>query len=146
MSSERRVDPFAALVLVISVIGIILIAALSFAGFYLTGPYSGNRYSCLDCEYSTPGDLAAQIIMLILFIIQLVVVLNDLLPNKFIQKNLDIYGMLLAGLTIIFAIIGIASFGIKYVEFEWWPEVSFYGSIIAGILNLILFFLKYKNR
>ncbi len=146
MSSERRVDPFAALVLVISVIGIILIAALSFAGFYLTGPYSGNRFSCLDCEYSTPGDLAAQIIMLILFIIQIVVVLNDLLPNKFIQKNLDIYGMLLAGLTIILAIIGIASFGIKYQEFEWWPEVSFYGGIIAGILNFILFFLKFKNK
>ena len=146
MSSERNIDPFAALILVFSVIGIILIAAFDFAGFYWTGYSPGNRYSCLGCEYSTGGDLAAQVIMLILLIIQIVVVLNDLLPNRFIEKDLEKYGMLLAVLTILFAIIGIASFGVARSEYEWWPETGFYGGIIAGLLNTILFFLKYKNK
>ena len=84
--------------------------------------------------------------MLILLIIQIVVVLNELLPKKFIEKDLDIYGILLAGFTILFAIIGIVSFGIAYDAYSWWPETGFYGGIIAGILNTILFFLKYKNK
>jgi len=144
MSSEMKIDPFAALILVLSVVGIILIAAFSFAGFYL--PSYGNRYSCLGCEYWTPGDLAAQIIMIILLIIQIVVALNDLLPKKFIEMDLEIFGILVAGLTILLAIIGIASFGITYEAYTWWPETGFYGGIIAGILNTILFFLKYKNK
>lgn len=37
MSSEMKIDPFAALILVLSVVGIILIATFSFAGFYLPG-------------------------------------------------------------------------------------------------------------
>jgi len=144
MSSERKVDPFAALILVLSIVGIILIATQYFASFYLGG---GNyRYSCLDCEYSTDGDMAAQIMMIILLIIQIVVVLNDLLPKRFINKDLSIVGLALAGLTMLFAIVGIASFGAEYSDFEWWPETGFYGGIVAGLLNLILFFLKYKNR
>lgn len=144
MSSEMKIDPFAALILVLSVIGIILIAAFTFAGFYYPG--YGNRYSCFDCEYWTPGDLAAQIIMIILLVIQIIIALNDLLPKKFIEMDLEIFGILLAGLTILLAIIGIASFGIAYDAFTWWPETGFYGGIIAGILNTILFFLKYKNK
>ncbi|GAG95309.1 unnamed protein product, partial [marine sediment metagenome] len=57
-----------------------------------------------------------------------------------------LFGILLAGLTILLAIIGIASFGITYEAYTWWPETGFYGGIIAGILNSILFFLKYKNK
>lgn len=144
MSSEMKIDPFAALILVLSVVGIILIAALDFAGFYYPG--YGNRYSCLSCEFWTPGDLAAQVIMIILLIIQIVVALNDLLPKKIIEMDLEIFGILLAGLTILLAIIGIASFGIAYEAYTWWPGTGFYGGIIAGILNTILFFLKYKNK
>ena len=145
MSDERKVDPFAALVLVLSVVGIILIATQYFAGFYVSGYY---RYSCLDCEYYTDGDLAAQIMMIVLLIIQIVVVLNELLPKRFVDKDLTIVGLGLAALTILFAIIGIASFGAEYdsVVSNWWPETGFYGGIIAGIINLILFALKYKNR
>ena len=51
MSTESKIDPFAALILVLSIIGIILIAPFDFAAFYLGG---GNyRYSCLSCEYAT---------------------------------------------------------------------------------------------
>ncbi len=128
----------------LSLIGIIILAALDFAAFDYNG--SGYRYSCFDCEFWTPGDLAAQIIMLILLIIQIVIVLNDLLPNRFIEKDLEKYRMLLAVITVLFAIIGIASFGAEYSEYEWWPETGFYGGIIAGLLNAILFFLKYKNK
>ncbi|MFX0081762.1 MAG: hypothetical protein ACFE94_08420 [Candidatus Hodarchaeota archaeon] len=144
MSSERKVDPFAALILVLSIIGIIFIAALDFAALDYNG--GGTRWSCLSCEYATAGDLAAQVLMLILLIIQVVVVLNDLVPNRFIKMDLDKIGMGLAFLTFLLAIIGISSFGAEYSEFEWWPLESFYGSIIAGLLNTILFFLKDRNK
>lgn len=144
MSSERNIDPFSVIILVLSVIGIILLAALDFAGFYYTG--YGNRYSCLACEYATIGDLAAQIIVLILLILQIVIALNELLPNRFIDMDLDLYGIIMAGTTVIITIIGLASFGLVYGEYYWWPDVGFYGAIIAGILNIILFFLKYRNK
>ena len=143
MSSERKVDPFAALILVLSIVGIILIATQYFASVYFGGYY---YHSCLDCEYSTDGDIAAQIMMIILLIIQIVVVLNELLPSRLIKKDLSIAGLALAGLTMLFAIIGIASFGAEYGDFEWWPDTGFYGGIVAGLLNAILFALKYKNR
>ncbi|MHA2325703.1 MAG: hypothetical protein ACXACB_09900, partial [Promethearchaeota archaeon] len=88
----------------------------------------------------------AQITIIILLLIQIVIAINDLLPNRFIEKNLDREGMILGLLTIIFVIIGIGAFGIVYSEFDWWPETGFYGAIIAGLINTILFFLKYKNR
>ncbi|MFX1571587.1 MAG: hypothetical protein ACFFB0_02480 [Promethearchaeota archaeon] len=144
MSTERKVDVFAALILVLSLIGLILLAALDFAAFYL--PNYGTRYSCLGCEYSTSGDLAAQIIILILLIIQILIALNDLLPNKFIKKDLEKYGMFLAVATVLFAIIGISSFGAEYGDYDWWAAEGFWGSIIAGLLNTILFFLKYRNK
>ena len=143
MSSERNIDPFAVIILVLSIVGIILVATQYFASVYYMGYY---RHSCLDCEYATAGDLGAQVSILILLILQIVIALNELLPKRFIEKDLDKIGMILAGVTITFVIIGIASFGISYSEYEWWPETGFYGAIIAGILNLILFFLKDKNR
>jgi hypothetical protein len=144
VSTERNIDTFAALILVISIIGIILLSAFAFAGFYLGG---GNyRYSCFDCEYATALDLTAQIFVLILLIIQIVIAINDLIPKRFIEKDLTKIGMGLAGLTIIWVIIGIAGFGGTYSAYEWWPETGFYGSIIAGLLNTILFFLKFKNK
>ncbi len=144
MSSERKVDPFAALILVLSIVGIILIATQYFASFYLGGGY--YRHSCLDCEYSTDTDIAAQVMMIVLLVIQIVVVLNDLVPKRFVDKDLTIIGLGLAALTMLFAIIGIASFGAEYGDFEWWPDTGFYGGIVAGLLNAILFALKYKNR
>lgn len=144
MSSERKVDPFAALILVISIIGIILMVAFEFAAIYIGG--GEYRYSCLDCEYATPADLAAQIFVLILLLIQIVIALNDLLPKRFLEKDLDKIGMILAVLTIIFISIGLGAFGIAYSENEWWPETGFYGGIIAGVLNTVMFFLKDRNK
>jgi hypothetical protein len=142
MSEERKPDIFAAIILVLSIIGIILVATQYFASVYI-GVY---RHSCLDCEYATAGDLAAQIIILILLIVQIIVAINDLLPKRFIQKDLTVYGLGLAALTILMTIVGIASFGAEYGAFNWWPETGFYGAIIAGILNTVLFYLKYRNR
>jgi len=149
MSSERNIDVYAALILVISIIGLILIAAFAFAGLYYTGPPSpGNRYSCLfGCEYWTVGDLIAQIFMIIFLILQIVIVINELVPKRFIEKDLTKYGLGLAALTILMVIIGIASFGVTYDPlYNWWPETGFYGGIIAGIINTILFFLKYRSK
>ncbi|MFX1418209.1 MAG: hypothetical protein ACFE9N_04725 [Promethearchaeota archaeon] len=142
MSSERKIDVFAALVLVISIIGIILLATQYFASLYI-GVY---RHSCLDCEYATPGDLTSQILILIFLIIQIIVALNDLIPKRFIQRDLSLYGMGLAIFTILFSIIGIVAFGTYYDYAEWWPDTGFYASIIAGIVNTILFFLKFRNK
>ncbi|MFX1297953.1 MAG: hypothetical protein ACFFD2_24280 [Promethearchaeota archaeon] len=145
MSSERKIDPFAALILVISFIAIILIVIGPFMAFWLPY-YNGVRYSCFTCEYYTLGDLAAQIFAIILFILQIIIVLNDLVPKPIIKKNIDFLGMALAGLTIIVVVIGAAIFIITYIEYDSWPELGFYAGVIGGIINVILFVLKYKNK
>jgi len=144
MSSERNIDIFSAIILILSIIGLIMVIIGPFAGLYIGG---GNyRYSCLDCGYSTPGDYAAQIIILILFIIQIIIALNDLLPTQFIKQEIAKFGIYIALLTLILAIIGLAAFGISYALNEWWPELGFYGSAVAGVLNTVLFYLKQKNK
>jgi len=144
MSSEKKIDPFAAIILLICIIGIILLATQYFMSFYLSG--SGYRHSCLDCEYATTVDLIAQIIVIILLVIQIILALNDLLPNSFIKKDLTSTGLFVAALTVIWVLIGLISFGVTYMEYEWWPDTGFYAGIIAGIVNTVMFFLKYKNK
>ena len=143
MSEERNIDVFSALILIFSILAIILEIIGPFAYFYLGG---GNyRYSCLDCEYSTGLDYTMQILAIILLVIQIIIALNELVPNKFIKMDVTKYGMVLAILTLLFAIIGIASFGIVYAFYEWWPDLGFYALLIGGLINTILFFLKQRN-
>jgi hypothetical protein len=144
MSEERNINPFFLFILILSVIAIIMEIIGPFAGFYLGG--YGNRFSCLDCGYSTGVDLALQIIVLILFVVQIVIALNELLPNKFIPIDITKYGMYIAITSVVFAIIGLAAFGIAYSWYEWWPELGFYGLVVGGILNTILFFLQQRNN
>ena len=144
MSEERNIDPFSILILVLSVIAIVTELIGPFAGFYLGGGY--YRWSCLDCGYSTPLDYALQIIIIILFVIQIVIALNELLPKPFIPMDVTKFGIYLALLSWVFAIIGLASFGIAYMAFEWWPELGFYGMVVGGVLNTILFFLQQRNK
>lgn len=145
MVDERKIDPLAGIILVASIVGIILVATQYFASLWTGGNY---WHSCLDCENATPGDLTAQILILIFLIIQIIISLNDLLPKRFIQKDLSVYGMGLAGLTLLFVIIGIAAFGATYdaIVVDWWPDTGFYGSLIAGIVNIVLFYLKFRNK
>ncbi len=144
MSEERNIDPFSLLILVLSIIAIVTEIIGPFAGFDLGG--FNYRYSCLDCEYSTGVDIILQYIILILLVIQILIALNELLPSKFIPLDVNKYGMYLAILTWVFAIIGLAAFGITYSGYEWWPELGFYGIVVGGLLNTILFFLKEKNK
>ncbi|MFX1325596.1 MAG: hypothetical protein ACFE8N_11615 [Promethearchaeota archaeon] len=148
MASDRNIDPFAVIILVASIVGIILLAATSFAGIYAFG---GNRYSCIfGCEYYTGGDLAAQWIVFILLVLQIIIALNDLIPERFIKfDKIELMGMILGVATLVFAFIGLGIFGITYGWFqdlEWWAETGFYGVVIAGILNTIMFLLKFKNK
>jgi succinate dehydrogenase hydrophobic anchor subunit len=138
-------------VLIISLIGIILVVIGSFAGFYLTGPYSGYRYSCLYCEYSTPLDFIAQILIIILLVTQGIIGMNEVISEGFLAKInifkvLKNYALYLSILTIIFSIVGIISFGATYGEYDWWPETGFYAGLISGLLNSILFFLENKSN
>ena len=128
----------------LSFIGLILLVTQSFAGFYLTG--YGNRWSCFACDYTTAGDLAAQIIILIALIIQIIIALNDLAPKRFIDKDLEVIGLLLNVIIIIMVIAGYLAFMITYFEYDSWPATGFYAGIVVGILNTILFYLKYKNK
>ena len=144
MSEERNIDPFSLLILVLSIIAIVTELIGPFAGHWRGG--SEYRWSCLDCEYSTGVDILLQYIILILLVIQIIIALNELLPNKFIPLDATKYGMYLAIITWIFAIIGLASFGITYSLYEWWPELGFYGVLVGGLLNTILFFLKERNK
>ncbi|MFX1360978.1 MAG: hypothetical protein ACFFBT_15085 [Promethearchaeota archaeon] len=144
MSEDRKIDIFSALILTLSIIAIVLEAIGPFAGFYYWG--YGDRYSCLYCDYWTTVDLIAQIFILILFIIQVIIALNDLVPKKFISIDLTKYGLYIAITTFALAIIGLISFGVVHIGDDWWPELGFYGSVVGGILNTILFFLKQKNK
>jgi len=144
MSEERNIDPFSLLILVLSIIAIVTEIIGPFAGFYLGG--SEYRWSCLDCEYSTGVDIILQYIILIFLVFQIIIALNELVPNKFIPLDVNKYGMYLAIMTWIFAIVGLASFGITYSGYEWWPELGFYGIVVGGLLNTILFFLKERNK
>jgi len=144
MSSERNIDIFSAIILILSIIGLIMVIIGPFAELDIGG--GSIRASCLDCGYSTPVDYAAQIIILILFIIQIIIALNELLPNPFIKQDITKYGMYIAILTLIFAIVGLAAFGISYAFYYWWPELGFYGSAVGGVLNTVLFYLKKKNK
>jgi len=144
MSEERNIDPFSLLILVLSIIAIVTEIIGPFASFFLGG-YE-YRHSCLDCGYSTTVDLILQYLIIILFVIQIIIALNELLPKKFIPMDVTKYGMYLAILTFIFAIIGLASFGITYGSFEWWPELGFYGIVVGSLLNTILFFLQQRNK
>ena len=148
MSSERKIDAFAIIILIISLVGLILILVTDFAGFYYSG--YGVRYSCLfGCEYYTDADLTAQIFMIILFIAQIIVAINELLPEKFIPfEKMDFIGLILSSLTVFFAVIGIGAFGIirGFIGgYDWWPEAGFYGSFVAGILNAVFYFLRFRN-
>ncbi|MFW9820776.1 MAG: hypothetical protein ACFFE5_14295 [Candidatus Thorarchaeota archaeon] len=145
MSEERSINPFFLFILILSVIAIVLELIGPFAGFYLGG--YGSRYSCLlGCEYYTGVDLALQIIVLLLFVVQLVIALNEILPNKFLPIDITKYGMYIAITSIVLTVIGLAAFGIIYSWYDWWPELGFYGLVVGGILNTILFFLQQRNK
>ncbi|MFX0024733.1 MAG: hypothetical protein ACFE9S_20665 [Candidatus Hermodarchaeota archaeon] len=146
MSEERRIDAFAIIILIISLVGLILMLVTDFAGTYI-GAY---RYSCLTgCEYWTVTDLTMQIFMVILLITQIVLSINELLPEKFLPfKNLNLIGLILAAATALFAIIGIGAFGIYYGLIggaDWWAEAGFYGGFLAGIINAVFYFLRFKE-
>lgn len=148
MSAERKIDIFSALILTLSIIALIMVIIGPFAGFYHFG-YGYNYYSCLYCEYWTTVDLIAQIFIIILLILQFLIALNELIPKKIISKDLTMIGLIMASLTWTLALIGLGSFGIVYGlfnDFEWWPELGFYGSLVGGILCMIFFILKFKYK
>ncbi|MFW9818666.1 MAG: hypothetical protein ACFFE5_03570 [Candidatus Thorarchaeota archaeon] len=148
MSEERKIDAFAIIILIISLVGLILILVSDFAGFYYSG--YGVRYSCLfGCDYATGGDITAQIFMILLLIAQMVLSINELLPEKFIRfEKLNFLGLILSASTVLFAVIGIGAFGITWGLFggyDWWAEAGFYGGFLAGIINAVFYFLRFKK-
>jgi hypothetical protein len=133
-------------ILGISVIGFFVVLLGDFAGFWLTGYYTGERYSCLFCEYGTFIDIASVVLIISLILGQIFIALNESLPKQIIEKDLTLFGLLFAIGTIIFTVIGLIGFGIAYSEYEWWPEAGFYAGIITGLINGFLFALKFKKK
>jgi len=144
MSSERNVDMFSGLVLILSIIALVMLIIGPFGYFDLGG--GTYRYSCLDCEYSTIGDYTSQIFILILLILQIVIAVNELLPKKFISREMTQFGLLTAIMIFGFSLIGLISFGVTYGEYYWGVDIGFYGPIVTGLINTILLYLKHKNK
>jgi len=139
-----RLDPYSVIIFVLSLIGLVLVASTNFAGFWLENYYTGSRYSCLTCEYSTEADRAAIILVILLLLGQIAISLNDLLPNKFLPENVTRLGIFFAASTLLLTIIGGVAFFISYSEYDVWLETGFYTGALAGLINSILFFLKGK--
>lgn len=139
-----RLDPYSVIILVLSLIGLVLVASTNFAGFWLDNYYTGSRYSCLTCEYSTEVDRAAIILVILLLLGQIAIGLNDLLPNKFLPENISRLGIFLAASTLLLTIIGGVAFSVSYSEYDSWLETGFYAGALAGLINSVLFFLKGK--
>ncbi len=133
-------------ILGISFIGFLVVLFGKFAGFWLTGYFTGERYSCLFCEYGTFIDIASIVLILFSIIGQIFVVLNEILPKPLIKVDLSLLGLLFAIGTFILSIIGLVGFGIVYSEFEWWPEAGFYAGIITGVFNGFLFAVKFGSK
>jgi len=144
MSSERNVDMFSGLVLILSIIALVMLIIGPFGGTWQGG--SIYWYSCLDCENSTIGDYTSQIFILILLILQIIIALNELLPKKLISRDMTLFGLLSAIMIFGFSLIGLISFGVYYDYAEWWVDIGFYGPVVAGVINTILFYLKHKNK
>jgi len=133
-------------ILCISFIGFLVVLFGKFAGFWLTGYYSGERYSCIFCEYGTFIDIASIVIILLSIIGQIFVVINEILPKPLIKIDLSLLGLLFAIGTFIFSIVGLVGFGIVYSDSEWWPEAGFYAGIITGVFNGFLFAVKFGSK
>ena len=139
-----RLDPYSVIIFVLSLIGLVLVASTNFAGFWLENYYTGSRYSCLTCEYSTEVDRAAIVLVILLLLGQIAISLNDLLPNKFLAENISRLGIFLAASTLLLTIIGGVAFSVSYSEYDSWLETGFYAGALAGLINSVLFFLKGK--
>lgn len=148
MSDERKIDFFSAIILILSFIALIMLLIGPFGGLDVQG-YSWNGYSCLYCfGYFTVVDYIMQILILILLILQIITSISNLLPKPFIPGVIATskFGILSSSLIWIFAIIGLISFGVTYDYTYWWVDIGFYGPVVAGIINMILYILKYKNK
>jgi hypothetical protein len=153
MSEERKFDFFSAIVLILSFIALVMLLIGPFGGVYLSG-YSWNGYSCLFCfGYSTILDYIMQVLILILLILQILMAINNLLPKPFIPEDsptgflsTSIFGIISSSLIWGFAIIGLISFGVTYDYTYWWMDIGFYGPVVAGLINMILYILKYLNK
>jgi len=133
-----------------ALIGFLLQISTDFAAFYLPG-YK-NRYSCLGCEYYAGFDLATIILNILFFIFILLIAINKIkkfLPENFIKKDKEIPIIIICSILIVFLTIsGLIAFGIDYGDYKWWPETSFYSSIISGIVIIFFafFYQKSKNK
>lgn len=143
-SSFGKLDPYSVIIFVLSLIGLVLVASTNFAGFWLENYYTGSRYSCLTCEYSTEVDRAAIVLNILLLLGQIAISLNDLMPSKFLPENISRLGIFLAASTLLLTIIGGAAFSISYSEYDSWFETGFYAGALAGLINSVLFLLKGK--
>jgi hypothetical protein len=152
LSEERKIDYFSAIVLILSIIALVMLLIGPFGGLDIP-LYSWNGFSCLYCEYSTILDYIMQVFIVILLILQIVMTINNLLPQPFIREDSPVgflgtsmFGIISSILIWGFAIIGLISFGVTYEYTDWWMDIGFYGPLVAGLISMILYILKHLNK
>ena len=146
MDTPEKKRVFSLTIVGLSLIAIILLLTTEFGGFWLTGYYTGERYSCLFCEYGSFFDKIIIVLLIILFIGQGAISLNNVLPQKYLPQKLETIGMISAGVTAFLTIEGGIAIAIEFsVYWEWWLDTAFYAALITGLVNFILFFILRKN-
>ncbi|MHA1793485.1 MAG: hypothetical protein ACTSVI_12615 [Promethearchaeota archaeon] len=133
-----------------SLIGMILLFATDFAGFYLEGYYHGFRNSCLiGCEYNVGFDTFTMILDVILFLFLFLASFNQIKPfikNEQIRVHVKDLGLFSCIVILACTAISGASFVIEYIDYESWMDVSFYSTMIAAVVDLVLFILLKKIK
>ncbi len=134
---------FTLIVLVLSGLGLGLLLGAPFAGLY-TGGGLVKQYAGLAYGNNASFTIAAIIIGAVLFGIQAVIALNELLPKRIFKQNLMMLALLLAFGTLGVVIAGGINFGAWALGKNWWFEGGFVMGLLASAANavIILFFIK----
>ena len=132
-------------ILISSIIGFLSLAFLELGGFSLS-EYSGFNSICLLCASTSPAFRGIIFIAVLALFVQVLIGISYFIPQKFLPSILANRGIILASITLGFTLLGGFAIATVYDIFTWWLGVGFYGGLIAGITNVILFYIKRRKK
>lgn len=147
MSEETQEVPISVFyigLLIVNLIAGILILATDFGGFYY---YTGTLRIWEYVNLLNPIGAPIIIVVVICFFYSVFFALMKLLKKEeYIPKNGFNIGYYLSFAALILVVLGtIAVVIIGLDATEWWFDAGFYGGIIGGLLNFILYLLIKKQ-